>query len=101
MSAESFARPSELMRFSSAASIAGPIPRPSRPSLVAQNTIHPCSWAAPPDAGADHLLAAQRDHGVVLLARGEHLRQGVHRLAAIPVGLLPQAQDAVQIVRME
>ncbi len=39
-------RPCGAIRFSTAASIAEPMPRPRHCGWVEQNTTQPCSWAA-------------------------------------------------------
>ncbi len=53
------------------------------------------------DCGADDFLAVHRDDGVVLLAGGQHFGEAVNRLGLGGRDLLPQLQDAIEIVRVE
>ena len=49
------------------------------------------------DADAEHGVAVDGDDGVVLLARGEHLRERVDGLGALGAHLVPQSEDGIHV----
>ena len=98
MSADILEIPCAAIRASSAASSDEPIPVPRDVGRRCEEDDPALRVRGSADRRADDLVADHRHDGMVLGTRGENVGEPVDRLCVRREDLLPQPQDAVDIV---